>query len=121
MSPSTHRFMLSRWTALIAVALPLAASCAPANNADDGMAEYDPSAGTDEPIKNATGKATAYPEAALVDLSGGYCSGAVIAPRVVLLWRITHSGRTIGSDTRPIVHPSADRADRASARLPAAR
>jgi len=76
--------MPSRWTALIAVALPLAASCAPANNADDGMAEYDPSAGTDEPIKNATGKATAYPEAALVDLSGGYCSGAVIAPRVVL-------------------------------------
>jgi hypothetical protein len=29
-------------------------------------------------------KATAYPESILVNMSGGYCSGALIAPRVVL-------------------------------------
>lgn len=37
-----------------------------------------------EPIINPTGNATSYPEAALVNANFGYCSGAVIAPRVAM-------------------------------------
>ena len=65
--------------------LPIAAAlgCSAANGGAE-FEEYDPSSGTSSPIRNPTGPATAYPEAALVDMGGGRCSGAVVAPRVVL-------------------------------------
>jgi V8-like Glu-specific endopeptidase len=46
--------------------------------------EYDPVTGTSDPIINNSGPANAYPYAALVDMGGGLCSGAVIAPRVAM-------------------------------------
>lgn len=53
---------------------------------DQGLfgGEYDESVQSEQPIVNPVGKATAYPEAAIVDMGYSACSGAVIAPRVVL-------------------------------------
>ena len=46
--------------------------------------EYDESIQREEPIVNPVGKATSYPESAIVDMGYSACSGAVIAPRVVM-------------------------------------
>ena len=79
----------TRWRDLITpilaiVPLVTAVGCGPAAGGGEDYQEFDPSSGTSSPIRNPTGKATAYPEAALVNMGGGRCSGAVVAPRVVL-------------------------------------
>lgn len=77
------------WKHLAAVSLALALGGCIAATADEPDAEeLDATAGTAKPIVGGS-KASGYPFAALVDMyNGGYsssaCSGAVIAPRVVL-------------------------------------
>ena len=61
-----------------------ACSAAGGGNGPELTPEYDPVTGTTDPIINNSGPATAYPYSALVDMGGGLCSGAVIAPRVAM-------------------------------------
>lgn len=67
-------------TASIVMVCTLAVGCAfePVNHESEGAIETSPDA-----IIGGT-RATAYAEAVLVNMGGGYCSGSLIAPRVVL-------------------------------------
>lgn len=58
--------------------------------------------GQEAPIVGGS-KATAYPEAALVDMNGSACSGALIAPKVVLT-----AGHCIGGSSYTVTLPFAN-------------
>lgn len=70
----------------------LFAGCAAApDTSDDELDELETGGQTEAPIIGGS-KATAYPEATLIDMNGSACSGALITPKVVLT-----AGHCIGS------------------------
>jgi hypothetical protein len=81
----------------------LFAGCAAApDSSDDDIDELESGGQQDAPIIGGS-KATAYPEAALIDMSGSACSGALIAPRVVLT-----AGHCIGGSSYTVTLPFAN-------------
>ena len=74
--------------------------CAAASDRSDDEIDEE-SGGQQEPIIGGS-KATSYPEAALIDMNGSACSGALITPRVVLT-----AGHCIASSSYNVTLPFA--------------
>lgn len=76
--------------------------CAAAPDPSDDEIDELEAGGQEEPIIGGS-KATAYPEAALIDMNGSACSGALIGPKVVLT-----AGHCIGSSSYTVTLPFAN-------------
>src|SRR5262245_50831231 len=77
---------MQRWACVVMLLCGCAAGGETLDEQGSGIGERVPDDARTEYIKGGT-EATAYPQAVLIDMDGGasgYCSGSLIAPRLVL-------------------------------------